>query len=70
MTKIRFYVDTDGEILPCDEERKSIFINRIWYELPEDVWRVMVCIEAERDYYRKKYMEFVGVVNYDDLPFA
>lgn len=46
--------EVDGEWFPVDEEKKSIVLNGTEYVLPDDVWDFLLCIEAERDYFKSK----------------
>jgi hypothetical protein len=50
-------VDSEGIYYPIDEEKKSIELNGTEYVLPDEVWNFMLCLESEKEYFRKKHLE-------------
>ena len=54
-------INHEGIYVAVDERQKSIVLNGKEYVLADEVWGFLLCIEAERDYFRQKYLEVCGV---------
>jgi len=47
-------LDAEGIWYPVNEDKKSIVLDGTEHVLPAGVWHFMLCLESEREYFRKK----------------
>jgi hypothetical protein len=53
-------LDAEGEYYSVSEEKKSIILNGKEYDLSEDVWNFMLCLESEREYFKKQSLKIIN----------